>query len=95
MLGWMENRVRMVAACFLVKDLMLDWRESILGNHGRSADGAGLGEKYFMESFIDGDLAANNGGWQWTASTGTDPQPYFVSLSSQRKSFTSPVLIGI
>ncbi|WVQ86256.1 hypothetical protein IAT38_008424 [Cryptococcus sp. DSM 104549] len=60
--GWMENRVRMVAACFLVKDLMLDWR---------------LGEKHFMESFIDGDLAANNGGWQWTASTGTDPQPYF------------------
>ncbi|ORX40843.1 DNA photolyase, FAD-binding/Cryptochrome [Kockovaella imperatae] len=60
--GWMENRVRMVTACFLVKDLMLDWR---------------LGEKHFMQSFIDGDLAANNGGWQWTASTGTDPQPYF------------------
>ncbi|OCF35932.1 hypothetical protein I317_00453 [Kwoniella heveanensis CBS 569] len=60
--GWMENRVRMVSASFLVKSLMLDWR---------------LGEKYFMESFIDGDLAANNGGWQWTASTGTDPQPYF------------------
>ncbi|EIW66272.1 hypothetical protein TREMEDRAFT_35180, partial [Tremella mesenterica DSM 1558] len=60
--GWMENRVRMVSACFLVKSLLLDWR---------------LGEKYFMESFIDGDLAANNGGWQWTASTGTDPQPYF------------------
>lgn len=78
--GWMENRLRMVTASFLVKSLMLDWR---------------LGEKYFMESFIDGDLAANNGGWQWTASvshflasrrgcadtsqTGTDPQPYFVS----------------
>ncbi|WRT70869.1 uncharacterized protein IL334_007868 [Kwoniella shivajii] len=60
--GWMENRVRMVAASFLVKGLMLDWR---------------LGEKYFMESFVDGDLAANNGGWQWTASTGTDPQPFF------------------
>ncbi|WWC72736.1 uncharacterized protein I206_106700 [Kwoniella pini CBS 10737] len=60
--GWMENRVRMVAASFLVKSLMIDWR---------------LGEKYFMESFIDGDLAANNGGWQWTASTGTDPQPFF------------------
>ncbi|WVQ63543.1 uncharacterized protein L199_001696 [Kwoniella botswanensis] len=60
--GWMENRVRMVSASFLVKSLMLDWR---------------LGEKYFMESFIDGDLAANNGGWQWTASTGTDPQPFF------------------
>lgn len=79
-LGWMENRLRMVTASFLVKSLMLDWR---------------LGEKHFMESFIDGDLAANNGGWQWTASvsservhvlvsadtpqTGTDPQPYFVS----------------
>ncbi|WWC92474.1 uncharacterized protein L201_007432 [Kwoniella dendrophila CBS 6074] len=60
--GWMENRVRMVTASFLVKSLMLDWR---------------LGEKYFMESFVDGDLAANNGGWQWTASTGTDPQPFF------------------
>ena len=51
--GWMENRVRMVAASFLVKSLMIDWR---------------LGEKHFMECFIDGDLAANNGGWQWTAS---------------------------
>ncbi|KAL7420904.1 DNA photolyase phr1 [Cryptotrichosporon argae] len=60
--GWMENRVRMVAASFLVKSLMLDWR---------------LGERHFMQSFVDGDLAANNGGWQWTASTGTDPQPYF------------------
>ncbi|WVR08725.1 hypothetical protein IAU60_005783 [Kwoniella sp. DSM 27419] len=60
--GWMENRVRMVSASFLVKSLMIDWR---------------LGEKHFMESFVDGDLAANNGGWQWTASTGTDPQPYF------------------
>ncbi|KZO97658.1 hypothetical protein CALVIDRAFT_554510 [Calocera viscosa TUFC12733] len=61
-MGWMHNRVRMIAASFLVKDLMLDWR---------------LGERYFMQSFIDGDLASNNGGWQWTASTGTDPQPYF------------------
>lgn len=51
--GWMENRLRMVTASFLVKSLMLDWR---------------LGEKFFMESFIDGDLAANNGVWQWTAS---------------------------
>ncbi|WVQ70811.1 hypothetical protein IAR50_000333 [Cryptococcus sp. DSM 104548] len=65
--GWMENRVRMVAACFLVKDLMLDWR---------------LGERHFMQSFIDGDLAANNGGWQWVASTGTDPQPYFRIFNS-------------
>ncbi|EJU00641.1 hypothetical protein DACRYDRAFT_23046 [Dacryopinax primogenitus] len=61
-MGWMHNRSRMIAASFFVKDLMLDWR---------------LGERYFMQSFIDGDLASNNGGWQWTASTGTDPQPYF------------------
>lgn len=47
---------------------------------------AGLGEKHFMESFIDGDLAANNGGWQWTASTGTDPQPYFVSAHRPQQS---------
>ncbi|KAL5636670.1 hypothetical protein ACGC1H_000583 [Rhizoctonia solani] len=60
--GWMHNRSRMIAAMYLTKDLMLDWR---------------LGEKYFMEQFIDGDLASNNGGWQWSASTGTDPQPYF------------------
>ncbi|CUA69414.1 deoxyribodipyrimidine photo-lyase [Rhizoctonia solani] len=60
--GWMHNRTRMIAAMYLTKDLMLDWR---------------LGEKHFMEQFIDGDLASNNGGWQWSASTGTDPQPYF------------------
>ncbi|KAL7411659.1 DNA photolyase, FAD-binding/Cryptochrome [Mrakia frigida] len=60
--GWMHNRCRMIAASFLTKDLMLDWR---------------LGERYFMTQFVDGDLAANNGGWQWVASTGTDPQPYF------------------
>ncbi|KZV76131.1 hypothetical protein PENSPDRAFT_741498 [Peniophora sp. CONT] len=61
-MGWMHNRGRMIAAMYLVKDLMLDWR---------------LGERYFMQQFIDGDLAANNGGWQWCASTGCDPQPYF------------------
>ncbi|KAI0796742.1 DNA photolyase [Abortiporus biennis] len=61
-MGWMHNRVRMVTAMYLVKDLMLDWR---------------LGEKYFMETLIDGDLASNNGGWQWSASTGVDPVPYF------------------
>jgi deoxyribodipyrimidine photo-lyase len=47
--GWMHNRARMISSSFLVKDLMLDWR---------------LGERHFMTSFIDGDLAANNGGWQ-------------------------------
>ncbi|EIN10414.1 hypothetical protein PUNSTDRAFT_119399 [Punctularia strigosozonata HHB-11173 SS5] len=61
-MGWMHNRMRMIAAMYLTKDLMIDWR---------------LGEKYFMENFIDGDLASNNGGWQWSASTGTDAVPYF------------------
>lgn len=60
--GWMHNRLRMVVAMFLAKNLLLDWR---------------LGEKYFIQHLIDGDLAANNGGWQWSASTGTDAVPYF------------------
>jgi deoxyribodipyrimidine photo-lyase len=60
--GFMHNRVRMVVASFLTKDLLLDWR---------------LGERHFMRQLMDGDLASNNGGWQWAASTGTDPQPYF------------------
>ena len=80
-LGWMHNRVRMIVAMYLAKDLMLDWR---------------LGEKvcdpismifslftkipraqYFSKMLVDADLASNNGGWQWSAGTGTDPQPYF------------------
>ncbi|WP_058972613.1 deoxyribodipyrimidine photo-lyase [Type-D symbiont of Plautia stali] len=61
-LGWMHNRLRMIVASFLVKDLLIDWHE---------------GERYFMQQLIDGDLAANNGGWQWAASTGTDAAPYF------------------
>ena len=60
--GWMHNRVRMVVAMFLSKNLLIDWR---------------LGEQWFMQHLIDGDLAANNGGWQWCASTGTDAVPYF------------------
>ncbi|MBQ4859643.1 deoxyribodipyrimidine photo-lyase [Pseudoalteromonas sp. MMG007] len=60
--GWMHNRLRMVVASFLTKHLLIDWRE---------------GEKYFMQHLIDGDLASNNGGWQWAASTGCDAQPYF------------------
>ncbi|ENG6106815.1 deoxyribodipyrimidine photo-lyase [Serratia liquefaciens] len=60
--GWMHNRLRMISASFLVKDLLIDWRE---------------GERYFMSQLLDGDLAANNGGWQWAASTGTDAAPYF------------------
>jgi deoxyribodipyrimidine photo-lyase len=60
--GWMHNRLRMITASFLVKDLHIDWR---------------FGERYFMSKLIDGDFAANNGGWQWAASTGTDAAPYF------------------
>ncbi|MEJ5864414.1 deoxyribodipyrimidine photo-lyase [Pseudomonas farsensis] len=60
--GWMHNRLRMIVAMFLSKNLLIDWRE---------------GERHFMRHLIDGDLAANNGGWQWSASTGTDSVPYF------------------
>jgi deoxyribodipyrimidine photo-lyase len=60
--GWMHNRVRMIVASFLTKDLLIDWRR---------------GERWFMERLLDGDLAANNGNWQWAASTGCDPQPWF------------------
>lgn len=60
--GWMHNRVRMISAMFLTKNLLIDWR---------------LGEAWFMQHLIDGDLAANNGGWQWCASTGMDSAPYF------------------
>ena len=71
--GWMHNRLRMVVAMFLTKNLLIDWRE---------------GERWFMRHLIDGDLAANNGGWQWSASTGTDAAPYFRifnPLSQSRK----------
>ncbi|MGD9108320.1 MAG: deoxyribodipyrimidine photo-lyase [Gammaproteobacteria bacterium] len=60
--GWMHNRLRMLVASFLTKILLIDWR---------------LGEKYFAEHLIDYDFAANNGGWQWSASTGADCMPYF------------------
>ncbi|MGX9462312.1 deoxyribodipyrimidine photo-lyase [Shewanella sp. A14] len=60
--GWMHNRLRMVVASFLTKHLLVDWR---------------WGERYFRQKLIDGDLAANNGGWQWSAGTGCDAQPYF------------------
>ena len=55
--GWMHNRVRMIVASFLIKDLRIDWQS---------------GERYFMQRLIDADVAANNGNWQWCASTGTD-----------------------
>jgi deoxyribodipyrimidine photo-lyase len=61
-IGWMHNRARMIVASFLTKDLLIYWRE---------------GEQYFMQKLLDGDIAANNGGWQWAAGTGTDAQPYF------------------
>ncbi|XOV77173.1 MAG: deoxyribodipyrimidine photo-lyase [Phycisphaerales bacterium] len=61
-IGWMHNRLRMVSAMFLTKDLFLDWRR---------------GEAYFARKLVDFDLGSNNGGWQWSASTGTDAQPYF------------------
>ena len=68
--GWMHNRLRMVCAMFVSKYLLLDWRR---------------GEEFFMRHLIDGDLAANNGGWQWSASTGTDAAPYFRLLSPIRQ----------
>lgn len=60
--GWMHNRLRMITAMFLSKHLLLDWHH---------------GERHFMNLLVDGDFAANNGGWQWSASTGTDAAPYF------------------
>ena len=60
--GWMHNRVRMIVASFLVKDLHVDWQR---------------GARYFLQRLVDGDLASNHHGWQWVAGTGTDPAPYF------------------
>lgn len=68
--GWMHNRLRMVTAMFLTKHLLIDWRH---------------GERFFMEQLVDGDFAANNGGWQWSASTGTDAAPYFRVFSPTRQ----------
>jgi deoxyribodipyrimidine photo-lyase len=74
--GYMHNRLRMVVACFLVKDLGIDWR---------------WGEQYFAQQLIDFDLAANNGGWQWASSSGCDAQPYFRIFNpiSQSEKFDS------
>ena len=60
--GWMHNRLRMIVASFLVKDLQVEWR---------------FGARHFMKQLIDGDLASNQHGWQWAAGTGTDASPYF------------------
>ena len=72
--GWMHNRLRMIAASFLIKDLHIDWRK---------------GERYFMENLIDSDFASNNGGWQWASSSGCDAAPYFriFNPTSQGKKF--------
>lgn len=71
--GWMHNRCRMIVASFLTKDLVIDWR---------------WGEKYFMQKLVDGDLSANNGGWQWSASSGMDPKPLRIfNPASQAKKF--------
>lgn len=69
--GWMHNRLRMVVAMFLTKDCFIDWR---------------WGEQFFMQHLVDGDLAANNGGWQWAASTGCDAVPYFRVFNPVRQS---------
>lgn len=69
--GWMHNRLRMVVASFLTKHLLIDWH---------------WGESYFMQKLIDGDFSANNGGWQWAASTGCDAQPYFRVFNPIRQS---------
>lgn len=70
-IGWMPNRARMIVASFLTKDLLIDWRQ---------------GETHFMRHLLDGDQAANNGGWQWTAGTGTDAQPFFRIFNPVRQS---------
>ncbi|MBC3764431.1 deoxyribodipyrimidine photo-lyase [Neptunicella marina] len=69
--GWMHNRLRMVTAMFLTKHLFIDWR---------------WGERFFMQHLVDGDFASNNGGWQWSASTGVDAVPYFRIFNPTRQS---------
>jgi len=69
--GWMHNRARMIAASFLVKDLLIDWR---------------WGEQWFRDCLLDGDLAVNNGSWQWVAGTGTDAAPFFRIFNPIRQS---------
>ena len=68
--GWMHNRVRMAVASYLTKNLLIDWRE---------------GEAHFMHHLLDGDESQNNGNWQWAASVGADPQPYFRVFNPVRQ----------
>ena len=72
--GWMHNRCRMIVAMFLTKNLFIDWRK---------------GEAFFAQHLVDYDMASNNGGWQWSASTGTDAAPYFRIMNpvSQSQKF--------
>ncbi|QIQ41887.1 MAG: deoxyribodipyrimidine photo-lyase [Buchnera aphidicola (Microlophium carnosum)] len=80
-LGWMHNRLRMITSSFLVKNLLINWRK---------------GEKYFISHLIDGDLALNSGGWQWSASVGCDSVPYirmFNPLSQSKFFDTSGIFI--
>ena len=72
--GWMHNRLRMVVAMFFTKNMLHDWR---------------LGDAFFMENLLDGDFSSNNGGWQWSSSTGTDAAPYFRIFNpiTQSKNF--------
>lgn len=69
--GWMHNRLRMITASFYTKLLFMDWR---------------AGEAYFMQQLLDGDFASNNGGWQWSASTGCDASPWFRIFNPTRQS---------
>jgi deoxyribodipyrimidine photo-lyase len=68
--GWMHNRLRMATASYLTKNLLIDWRE---------------GEAHFMHHLLDGDESQNNGNWQWTASVGADPQPWFRIFNPLRQ----------
>ncbi|MEL6527413.1 MAG: deoxyribodipyrimidine photo-lyase, partial [Chloroflexota bacterium] len=79
-IGWMPNRARMIVASFLTKDLLIHWKH---------------GDVHFMQHLIDGDPAANNGGWQWAAGTGTDAQPYFRIFNpvSQSEKYASPAYL--
>ena len=78
--GWMHNRLRMLTASFLIKDLLIDWR---------------WGERYFMSQLIDGDFASNNGGWQWAASTGTDAVPYFRIFNPTTQGRSSILMVSL
>ncbi len=72
--GWMHNRLRMITAMFLAKHLLIDWRR---------------GEAFFLRHLVDGEFCANNGGWQWAASTGTDAAPYFRIFNPTTQSSAS------